>query len=220
MKQFKSQKTGEHIMNDKFILFDTDMKHPLNQLDLKSQKNMIVITMSQFREIPLCSGGYNEEQLRFYDGVLGGLIRTRDTMTELQNIDLTDDFSSHWEYHGEIYRVIDKAFIYPKNGEVYRRMPAIKWHGMVASWSSSYDFTNGFNHIYPKAKYTIIRANTGKSAGIDVNKFSKYLGHFNQYTADENEIIFPMKKEFVTNIYKNITPIEFKELIERDSINK
>lgn len=208
------------MMNDGLTLFDTDMRHPLNQLDLESQKYMIAITMSQFREFPLCSGGYNEERLRFYDGVLGGLMRTRDAMIEYQGTDLADEFSSYWEYHGEIYRVIGKAVVYPENGEPYRRMPSIKWHGMIASWSSSYDFTKGFNHIHPDEKYTIIRANTGKSAGIDVNKFSEYLGCFNQYTAGENEVIFPMKKEFVVNVYKNITPIEFKELMERGDANE
>lgn len=33
--------------------------------------------------------------------------------------------------------------------------------------------------------------------------------------ACENEIIFLMKKEFVVNVYKNITPTKFKELMER-----
>ena len=48
-----------------------------------------------------------------------------------------------------------------------------------------------------------------------MNKFSEYLGCYNQYTACENEVIFPMKKEFVVNVYKNITPAEFKELMKR-----
>lgn len=200
------------------LLFDGNFKHPLNQLSLENQKYMISITMEQFREIPLCSGGYDEEGLRFYDGVLGNLIHMRDKMAEYGYSDTMPDFldfSSKWEYHGDIYRVLDKAYVYPPNGEPYRRMPAIKWHGMVASWNSSYDFTTGFNHIYPNAKYTIIHANTSNSAGIDVNKFSKYLGCYNQYTACENEVIFPMKKEFVVNVYKNITPTEFKDLMER-----
>ena len=201
------------------LLFDGNFKHPLNQLSLENQKYMIAITMKQFREFPLCSGGYDEEGLRFYDGVLGNLIRMRDRMIESGYSDAVPDlkdFSSKWEYHGDIYRVLDKKEVYPKNGEPYRRMPAIKWHGMIASWSSSYDFTVGFNHMYPDEKYTIIHANTGNSAGIDVNKFSKYLGCYNQYTACENEVIFPMKKEFVVNVYKNISPTEFKELMKRD----
>lgn len=201
------------------FLFDSNVNHPLNKLSFENQKCMIAITMEQFRQIPMCSGGYDEEGLRFYDGVLGNLIRMRDRMVEFDYIstmsDLSD-FSSKWEYQGNIYRVIGKSYVYPKdeNREPYKRMPAIKWHGMIASWSSSYDFTTGFNHIYPHTKYTIIHANTGKSAGIDVNKFSEYLGCYNRYTACEKEIIFPMKKEFVKNIYKNITPTEFKALME------
>lgn len=205
-------------MGDGLFLFDSKFNHPLNQLSFEDQKYMIAVTMEQFREIPLCGGGYDEEGLRFYDGVLGNLIRERDSLLKFPTYNLHDEsaeFSSHWEYHGDIYRVLDKAYVYPKNGEPYKRMPAIKWHGMIASWSSSYDFTTGFNHIYSDVKYTIIHANTGSSAGIDVNKFSEYLRCYNQHTACENEVIFPMKKEFVVNVYKKITPTEFKELMER-----
>lgn len=84
---------------------------------------------------------------------------------------------------------------------------------MIASWSSSYDFTTGFNHIYPDVKYTIIHANTGDSVGIDANKLGKYLRCYNPYTEEENEVIFPMKKEFVVKVYDEITPIEFKSLM-------
>ncbi|PST41053.1 hypothetical protein C7U55_05270 [Faecalibacillus faecis] len=205
-------------MEEGLLLFDSNIEHPLNQLSLENQKYIISITMHQFREFPLCGGGYDEEELRFYDGVLGGLIRTRDRIIENNYINLIPgylDFCSKWEYHGDIYRVIDKAYVCPKNREPYMRMPSIRWHGMVASWSSSYDFTKGFNKIGTNTKYTIIHANTGDSAGIDVNKFSQYLGSYNQYTACENEIIFPMKKGFVVKVYKNITPTEFKSLMER-----
>lgn len=200
-------------------LFDDNCNHPLNQLTLDSQKWLLAKTMSQFREFPMCSGGFNEEGLRFYDGVLGGLIRMRDVAIEHdmmgQTLDLAE-FASHWEYRGDIYRVIDKAMVFPKNGEPYYRMPAIRWHGMVASWSSSFDFTRNFNHMYADSKYTIIHANTGDSAGIDANKFAEYLGCYNPYTEGENEVIFPMKKKFVVNVYKNITPSEFKALMESE----
>lgn len=203
--------------NNSVMIFSENMNHPLNQLSFENQKYMLAITMYQFREIPMCSGGYNEEELRFYDGVLGNLIRMRDLVVErgLYNIiDKYAEFSSHWEYHGDIYRVLGKSMIYPKRGEPYYRMPAIKWHGMVASWSSSYDFTKNFNHIYADEPYTIIHSNTGDSAGIDANKFGEYLEYYSQYTIGEKEVIFPMKKEFVVNVYKNITPNEFKTLME------
>lgn len=199
------------------ILFDNN---PLNQLSLEEQEFFLAITMSQFREFPLCGGGYDEEGLRFYDGVLGDLMRRRDKMFKMHCINQMKEFKefcANWEYHGDIYRVLSTAYVYPKNGEPFRRMPTIKWHGMIASWSSSYDFTKNFNHISPNTKYKIIHANTKNSAGIDVNKFSEYLGCYNYYTASENEVIFPMKKEFVVNVYKNITPIEFKKIMENIS---
>ena len=199
------------------MIFSTDLHHPMNQLSFENQKFMIAITMYQFREIPMCSGGYDEEGLRFYDGILGNLIRMRDIVVERELYDVIDgytDFLSSWEYQGDIYRVLDKSLVYPKNKEPYYRTPSIKWHGMIASWSSSYDFTENFNHIYADKPYTIIHANTGKSAGIDANKFGEYLGYHSRYTIGENEIIFPMKKEFVVNVYKNITPNEFKKMME------
>lgn len=199
-------------------LFSTNPCHPLNRLSFENQKCILGITMNQFREIPLCSGGYNEEGLRFYDGVLGNLIRTRDSFGETGAYDIYEDcteFATHWEYRGDVFRVLDKAYVYRKDlEEPYLKMPAIKWHGMIASWSESYDFTTGFNKIYNDLPYTIIHANTKESVGIDVNKLGEYLGCFNQYTADENEVIFPMKKDFVVKVYKNITPNDFKKMME------
>lgn len=204
-------------------LFDSDMNHPLNQLSWDSQKYIIAITMHQFREFPLCSGSYDEEGLRFYDGVLGSLIRTRDKMRRARNewgmreMPEYEAFASKWVYQGDIYRVIGEAYVYNDgDDEPHMEMPEIKWHGMVASWSSSFDFTTNFNHMYADSKYTIIHANTGDSAGIDANKFGKYLGCCSPYTEGENEVIFPMKKEFVVNVYKDITLKAFKELMESE----
>ena len=203
--------------NSPMMIFSSNMNHPMNQISFENQKFMLAITMYQFREMPLCSGGYDEEELRFYDGILGNLIRTRDLFVVRGLYDVIDNyakFSSNWEYHGDIYRVLGKSIVYPKRGEPYYRMPAIKWHGMIASWSSSYDFTTNYNHIYADEHYTIIHSNTKTSAGIDANKFGEYLGYYSQYTIGEKEVIFPMKKEFVVNVYKNITPNEFKTLME------
>lgn len=205
-------------------LFDSNTKHPLNQLPWSSQMYMIAITMHQFREFPLCSGeGYDEEGLRFYDGVLGNLIRTRDKMRRAQNelgiqeMPEYEAFVSKWAYQGDIYRVIGEMYVYEDGDDTpHLEMPEIKWHGMIASWSSSYDFTTGFNHIYPDVKYTIIHANTGDSVGIDANKLGDYVGGYNPHTVGENEVIFPMKKEFVVEVYKEITPNEFKNLMESE----
>lgn len=200
------------------MLFDSNMNHPLNQLSWNDQKYIIAVTMRQFREFPLCSGGYNEERLRFYDGVLGSLIRMRDEMRRTQNewdMPEYEAFVSKWAFQGDIYRVIGEVCVHEDgDDEPHTEMPEIKWHGMIASWSSSYDFTTGFNHIYPDAKYTIIHANTGDSVGIDANKLGDYVGGYNPHTVGENEVIFPMKKEFVVKVYKEITPNEFKNLME------
>ncbi len=200
------------------LLFDGSPMHPLNQLPFSVQKVMLARTLTQFRERPLCGGGYDEESLRFYDGVLGNLIRTRDSFLDsgmCESVDGFADFASHWEYHGDLYRIIGAAYVCDEGTEEPRlEMPEIKWHGMVASWSKSYNFTEGFNHVYPGRAYTFICANTLTSAGIDANKLSEFLGCFNPCTACENEVIFPMKRRYVTKVYKDITPVEFKKMME------
>lgn len=198
-------------------LFDKKLMHPLNQMPLPAQKRLLADTLVQFREFPLCAGSYDEEGLRFYDGVLGNLIRTRDLYRDeglYESVDGFAAFSSHWEYGGDIYRVIDKAYIWDKGAEEPRlEMPEINWHGMIASWSKSYDFTTGFNHINSRGSYTFIHARTLDSAGIDANKFGKYLDCFNPNTAGEEEVIFPMKRCHVVKVYENTTPIEFKRMM-------
>lgn len=100
------------------LLFDDDIVHPLNLPTLANQKRILATVMCGFRSFPLCEGGYSEEKLRFYDGVLGSLIRMRDKMVKSELYDTIDkfaEFSSHWEYHGDIYRIIGKSWVYPKD---------------------------------------------------------------------------------------------------------
>lgn len=202
-------------------LFDKNPMHPLNQMPLPAQKRLLADTLVQFREFPLCAGGYDEEGLRFYDGVLGNLIRTRDSYIENEiyhQVVGFAEFASHWEYRGDIYRVLGKSYVQDEEeGEPRLEMPEINWHGMIASWSKSYDFTTGFSHINSRGHYTFIHARTLGSAGIDANKFSQYLDCFNQNLADEEEVIFPMKRRHVVKVYKNMTPGEFKEIMDASS---
>lgn len=174
-------------MNDEpLLIFSEKFNHPLNQLSPTDQKFFLAMVIRQFRERPLCGGGYNEEDLRFYDGVLGNLIRTRDLyFTEgcQDSVKGFTELTANWQHQGDIYRVLGKSYICRKDkAEPYLRTPSIKWHGMVASWSKSYDFTTSFNHIYSDEEYTIIHSNAGDSAGIDVNKLTAYLDDPNPCT--------------------------------------
>lgn len=200
-------------------LFDNDLNHPLNKLSDASQMELLALTLKGFREFPLCGNGhgYSMERLRFYDDVLGSLIRFRDEMERRGYFEAEDavwEFARYWEYHGDIYRIIGKALVFPKNGEPYLRMPHIRWHGMIASWSKSYDFTQGFNKIYRDEEYTIIHARTGSSAGIDIDKLTAYFGCSDPYKEGEQEVIFPMREDCVVKVYKHMTPARFKELME------
>ena len=200
-------------------IFSTSLSHPLNKLNYESQLELLRIVLTQFRERPLCGEGYSEESLRLYDEILGALIRVRNEYRKelVQSPKEIAEFESQWEYQGDIFRIIDKAYVWPKllAKEPKRRMPRIKWHGMVASWSSSFDFTKGYNHVSRNAKYTFLHSNTGQSVGIDVNKFSSYLDCYNSNLSQENEIIFPMAKSYSVKIYRNFTAEEFKQKMQK-----
>ena len=198
-------------------IFSTSLSHPLNKLNYELQLELLRTVLIQFRERPLCGGGYSEESLRLYDEILGALIRVRNEYhKELVQIPKEiAEFES--QYKGDIFRIIDKAYVWPRllAKEAKRHTPRIKWHGMVASWSSSFDFTKGYNHVSKNAKYTFLHSNTGQSVGIDVNKFSRYLNCYNLNLSQENEIIFPMAKSYSVKIYRNFTAEEFKQKMQK-----
>ena len=212
LRKLKKERPGLSI-------FSTSTSHPLNQLNYELQLELLRIVLTQFRERPLCGGGYSEESLKLYDEILGALIRVRNEYRKelVQIPKAIDEFESQWEYKGDIFRIIDKAYVWPKllAKEPKRRMPRIKWHGMVASWSSSFDFTKGYNHVSKNAKYTFLHSNTGQSVGIDVNKFSSYLNCYNLNLSQENEVIFPMAKSYSVKIYRNLTAEEFKQKMQK-----
>lgn len=113
-------------------IFSTSTSHPLNQLNYELQLELLRIVLTQFRERPLCGGGYSEESLKLYDEILGALIRVRNEYRKelVQTPKEIAEFESQWEYQGDIFRIIDKAYGWPKllAKEPKRRMPRIKWH--------------------------------------------------------------------------------------------
>ena len=64
--------------------------------------------------------------------------------------------------------------------------------------------------------YNLCTENALKTLANDANKLGDYVGGYNPHTVGENEVIFPMKKEFVVEVYEEITPNEFKNLMESE----
>ena len=86
-----------------------------------------------------------------------------------------------------------------------------QYNNKIASFSKSYDFTRDvFYKISSNEKCNIIHVITGIKYGIDV---TKVIGE-NRFK-DEQEVLFPLDKKFLLKEYKNITPIKFKEIIEK-----
>lgn len=46
---------------------------------------------------------------------------------------------------------------------------------------------------------------------MDVNRLRSYPGIENPNTCQENEVIFPMNRNCIVDIYRNLTPLEFFE---------
>lgn len=201
---------------DAMLTFSLNSNHPLNSLNLPEQKMLIGLTLESFCERSLLSYGRPGSGLHIYDGILGDALRAVNSYTA-NSIPPEDElraFYDSWAYRGDIYRIMRV----PRRTSPFSKMTSrwIDWHGMVASWSKSCNFTTGYNHVNPDSKYCFLHASTGDAFGIDVNGLRANLGIENQYTSQENEVIFPMNKKYVVHVYRNLTPREFLKLMRPD----
>lgn len=193
------------------FIFSLNGNHPLNSLDLASQELLIGLAINSFCERPLLGNSMLGSELRIYDGILGDAIRALNAYSAL-DIPMEPElkeFTDAWAFRGDIYRIMRV----PSRASFWSKLTMhwIDWHGMVASWSKSHDFTTGYNKVNPNLKYCFLHASTGDDFGIDVNKLRSRLGIENPYTCQENEIIFPMARNYVIDIYHSMTPREFLE---------
>lgn len=68
----------------------------------------------------------------------------------------------------------------------------------VVSYSKSYDFTRDvFYHIHPSQQSIIIHSNTKDLYGIDINVLLKRFNIFNDRFVEEQEVLFPLLKDYV-----------------------
>lgn len=89
-------------------------------------------------------------------------------------------------------------------------LPKTCYNNNIASFSKTYDFTKPvFYKIFEDGIYNFIHVHTKDIYGIDVNKIVN-----NPLYTDEEEVLFPISKEYLVKEYKQITPKHFKELMD------
>ena len=204
----------------------------LNGLD----KVLFERALDQWTERPQLGDGYNKRVLKLYDAliwtrventkdelkIIKSSIKNRNearkntsgfikSLTPETNNDLTaklnavDEDINSWKYVGKIYRVIDC------------RKSQVKYHQLIASWTDTPEAFKQFNHLCKKHRYSFLIADTGKDLAFDVNKYRNNTNNRHCYTEHESEIIFPMNKQYVVDLFYGTLEEFYKHLKTRRS---
>ena len=204
----------------------------LNGLD----KVLFERALDQWTERPQLDDGYNERALKLYDALIW--TRVENAKDELKlinssinsrnetrknasgfiknlisetNNDLMAKFNainediSSWKYVGKIFRVIDC------------RKSRVEYHQLIASWTDSPEAFKQFNHLCKKHRYSFLIADTGKDWAFDVNKYRNNTNNRHCYTEYESEIIFPMDKQYVIDLFYGTLEEFYKHIKARRS---
>ena len=190
----------------------------LPNISLSEEDTLFLISriLKSWTEIPLSStAGYDKEELKFYDGFLGTLIRRTEASIKEWPQCAEDDFIKSWKYQGPLYRVLHAS---PHNDRRYRdgfrmELPSVEYHRMITHWTNDFTFNGLLYKLSPKQKCIILEAHTGNHIAFDVNRFRDTFGFQERYTEKEREIIFPMYKECITEYRMTIE--EFAEMKTR-----
>lgn len=132
-----------------------------------------------------------------------------------------------WMYQGRLYRIhsahpttpylvdkIKEEIIEEINDNECVVLPYTEYSEKLVAFSKNDDFTRKglFNHKLDTERIAvIICADTKKYYGIDVNEFCKHFKNYKKQFANEEEVLFPLLKEFVTDEFK-CTPEEFNQI--------
>lgn len=163
------------------------------------------VLLSWLERPQLCSG-YDKDALDFYDGVIGYIIKTANyynvNRDKIWFPPQLADIMDIWQYKGYIYRAIDA----PRS--------KIRYHKKISSWTKSVDAFDKFNHLHKDSKYTFLIANTNDYYGFDVNAYNDYFNQGNKHIQHEEEVIFPMDKKYVIDVFYG-TLDEFKAHVKQ-----
>lgn len=162
-------------------------------------KIIIIEYLRVWTSIPLTTNGdYDIENLKFFDGLLGTLLKHTESLLKEYPPFLDKEFVDSWKYQGKLYRVIHPHYVFDDDSVEPRTvMPEVNYHRMITHWTSDYTFRGllATAKIFDDEEYIILEADTGDHLAFDVNKFRKANSVIEPYTQGENEIIFPMYRE-------------------------
>ena len=152
-----------------------------------------------FTEIPLNEiYGCDLEELKFYDGLLGTLLKHTEYIISNYPKGLNKKFVNSWRYQGKLYRVMHKTLTVGKDGREIYRFRKINYHGMITHWTSDYTFKGLMHKLSDDEEYIILETDTQDHFAFDVNKFRQVYGCEERFTQGEREVIFPLYKTNTT----------------------
>lgn len=172
--------------------------------------------LNGWTEIPLHpTNGYQIDELKFYDGLLGTLLKDTEMFLKNDPTLLNRKFVDSWKYQGKLYRVIHKNHAsYDDFCENKLTIPEVEYHGMISHWTDDYTFKGLMYKLSDDVEYIILETDTKDRLAFDVNKFRKKYHCRKWNTEKEREIIFPMYREN-TKEYR-ITINEFIEIKKKE----
>ncbi|MBO5067323.1 MAG: hypothetical protein J6C62_02840 [Clostridia bacterium] len=167
--------------------------------DFSDEEWIYIITkyLKGFTEIPLSStNSYNIEDLKFYDGLIGTLLKHTEEISDKCPQILNREFIDSWKYQGKLYRIIHSHYIFDNEElEPNLAMPVVDYHRMITHWTDDFTFKGIMDKLSDTEEYIILEADTKEHFAFDVNKFRKSHNCEEIYTMKEREIIFPMYEE-------------------------
>lgn len=188
---------------------------PNMQLTDKDWIYILINYLNGWTEIPFSIvGGYDIENLKFYDGFIGYLIKQTEHFLKENSNMLDKKFVDSWKYQGKIYRIIHEFEVEDENADdgYSCKLPDIEYHGMISHWTDDYTFQGLMYKLSSEEPYIILEADTQDHIAFDVNKFRKTYNCENPYIAKEREIIFPMYKECIKEYHMSVSKfINMKE---------
>ena len=158
---------------------------------------IIIEYLNGWTEIPLSpTSGYNVDELKFYDGLIGTLLKQTECFYKNAPSIMNEKFVDSWKYQGKLYRVLHGNFASYEDfcSEKYT-MPKVEYHGMISHWTDDYTFKGLMYKLSLDSEYIILETDTAEHFAFDVNKFRKKYHCRNRHTDKEREIIFPMYQE-------------------------
>lgn len=94
-------------------------------------------------------------------------------------------------------------------------LPLTDYSDKVVAFSKSHDFTTKcFYKVYNNVKAVMFYCDTGKKFGIDINSFLRKYNERNERFECEQEILFPLQKEYVIKEYI-CTPNQFNYFMRK-----